>query len=104
MVRHNINQMSLKMHSYFSDLPDGGELYLDTHLKSNVANNVGLWIGYRGYGVGYSVGFGPKGGTWPLMSRHIFMAMMWLAFLKMAILLSTNGKMWRWTLPYVSGP
>ena len=64
MVRHNINQMSLKMHSYFSDLPDGGELFLDTHLKSNVANNVGLWIGYRGYGVGYSVGFGPKGGTY----------------------------------------
>lgn len=64
MAKYNLNQMSLKMNSHFGGPEEGYELNLEPHMKTQPAHNVGFWIGYRGYGIGYSVGIGPKSGSY----------------------------------------
>lgn len=53
IVRHKIDQMRITMHSVIDD----DDIFLDwtPTVVTNAANSVGLWLGYRGYGLGYSV-------------------------------------------------
>ena len=52
IVRHKIDQMRITMHSVVDD----DDVFLDwtPTVVTNAANSVGLWLGYRGYGLGYS--------------------------------------------------
>ena len=52
ILRHNIDQMRLKMHTVVED----DEMFLDwtPTVRTRTANTIGLWVGYRGYGLGYS--------------------------------------------------
>ena len=64
MTKYNLNQMRLQMNSHFGGPDEAYELNLEPHMKTEPAHNVGFWIGYRGYGIGYSVGIGPKSGSY----------------------------------------
>lgn len=52
ILRHNIDQMRVIMHSVIDD----EYMFLDwtPTIRTNTANTIGLWLGYRGYGLGYS--------------------------------------------------
>ena len=52
IVRHNMDQMRVSMHSVVED----EEAFLDwtPTVRTRTANSIGLWVGYRGYGLGYS--------------------------------------------------
>lgn len=67
MVQGNVNQTDLKMESTI----DGGYLFGDVkgnmqwepRVRTAVSSYVGLWAGYRGYGLGYSVNVGGDKGS-----------------------------------------
>ena len=59
-------QMDLRMtsHFYSNDVSIPMELHMQPRMKTNIANNIGVWAGYRGYGVGYSIGIGRQSGSY----------------------------------------
>ncbi len=63
VLKYNINKMDLKMNSHFNN-PPFYEFNIYPRMDTRTANNVGLWIGYRGYGIGYSVGVRKQAGTY----------------------------------------
>lgn len=69
IVRTNVDQTSLRMESGFSaeQLQQWGitEGYMDwqTRIKTPVALSAGFWLGYRGYGFGYTFNLGRHTGT-----------------------------------------
>ena len=81
ILRGNINQTIVRMHSE-------GELYGHTYsanpyLKTTPSQYIGVWVGYRGYGLGYTVNvagdkgsnltFGATGGSYGINVRiHSF--------------------------------
>lgn len=64
VTKYNMNQMRLEMNTHFGGKEDQFELNLEPRLKTHLAHNVGLWFGYRGYGLGYSKGIGPQSGSY----------------------------------------
>ncbi len=62
ILRYNLDQMNLKMHS----IVDEDEFYFDwePELTTHTANNIGLWVGYRGYGLGYSISLNKRTGAY----------------------------------------
>lgn len=59
--RWNMNQSIISMRT--SGNIDGVSYSAKPHLKTQMSHYVGLWVGYRGYGVGYTVNVGgDKGG------------------------------------------
>lgn len=65
LARYNLSEMRLKMKSYFGPVPEAPmqDFNMKVTERSGTANVVGFWIGYRGYGVGYSKDIGRRGGT-----------------------------------------
>lgn len=67
IVQGNINQSDLKMKSVvdgqelFGD--DFGDITLEPRLKTKPSSYIGLWAGYRGYGLGYSKNVGGDNGS-----------------------------------------
>ena len=67
MVQGNVNQTDLKMEStingaaMFSDVK--GNVWWQSRVRTDVSSYVGLWAGYRGYGLGYSVNVGGDKGS-----------------------------------------
>lgn len=59
--RFNMNELKLKMKSVFEE--DGIRLGWEPSMSTQTAHSVGLWVGYRGYGIGYSVNVGHQSGT-----------------------------------------
>ena len=53
ILRHNIHQMRINMHSVQESETEF--LNWSPTLRTHTSNNIGLWIGYRGYGFGYSI-------------------------------------------------
>ena len=62
IVRHKIDRMGLKMHSVI----DTDEEYMNwtPYVGTRAANSLGLWFGYRGYGLGYSVNLNKRSDTY----------------------------------------
>ena len=60
IVRHNMDQMRVSMHSVVED----EEAFLDwtPTVRTRTANSIGVWLGYRGYGLGYSINLGERTG------------------------------------------
>lgn len=60
IMRYNMDKMNLKMHSII----DEEDFYFDwePELTTHTANNIGLWVGYRGYGLGYSISLNKRTG------------------------------------------
>lgn len=67
------NQSDLRMKSTF----DGSQMYagvigdvtVEPHIRTAVTSSAGLWVGYRGWGIGYSAGIGGnKGVDWDIES------------------------------------
>ena len=62
ILKGNTGQTDVKMVSnvdiskIFTDM--SGNWQMDTRIKSVPTGNVGLWVGYRGYGIGYSADVG----------------------------------------------
>lgn len=67
ILKGNISQTDLKMRSMvdFNDIfPDMSVYWLwEPHIMTVPSTYVGLWAGYRGYGLGYSVNVGGDKGT-----------------------------------------
>ncbi len=63
VLKYNVNQMNLKMTSHQSI---GDQFLFDFTSKANTrtANSLGLWVGYRGYGIGYSIGLRKQTGMY----------------------------------------
>ena len=62
IVRGNVNQSSLKMNTSGSI---GSTKFAATpYLKTEPSQYVGLWVGYRGYGLGYTVNVGGDEGSY----------------------------------------
>lgn len=67
IVQGNVNQSELTMNTTI----DGKELFNDnfsdisweSRVKTNVASYAGVWVGYRGYGLGYSTSLGHDEGS-----------------------------------------
>ena len=59
--RFNMNGLKLKMKSVFEE--DGVRLGWEPSMSTQTAYSIGLWVGYRGYGLGYSVNVGHQSGT-----------------------------------------
>ncbi len=59
--RFNMNELKLKMESVFEE--DGVRFGWEPSLSTQTAHSVGFWVGYRGYGIGYSVNVGHQTGT-----------------------------------------
>lgn len=66
ITRYNIDQMRLKVGSLINESIDDTELTmnLDSWLRTGTAHRIGLWVGYRGYGIGYSVNTGKQDGLY----------------------------------------
>ena len=70
ILQGNINQSDLKMKAVldgkkmFSD--DFGDINWDPRIKTDISSYVGLWAGYRGYGLGYSKNVSGKGSIFSL--------------------------------------
>ena len=68
ILRGNVNQTDLKMKSMMDVtgvLPDlSGNMNWEPHLTTEPSTYVGLWAGYRGYGLGYSVNVGGDKGSY----------------------------------------
>lgn len=62
IVRGNVNQSSLKMHTAGSIA--GVDYNATPYLKTEPSRYVGLWAGYRGYGLGYTVNVGGDKGSY----------------------------------------
>lgn len=65
IARYNMDRMDVTMHSNY-DLDEsipGMDFELISNLRTNTSNRVGLWLGYRGYGIGYSTEVGKGNGT-----------------------------------------
>ena len=67
IAQGNVNQSDLKMKSVINGnevLNDGyGEVITRPHIKTTPSTYVGLWAGYRGYGIGFSKNVGGDKGT-----------------------------------------
>ncbi len=63
IMRYNMDKMNLKMHSIVDD-EDFYDFSIDwePRLTTHTANNIGLWVGYRGYGLGYSFSLNKRTG------------------------------------------
>ena len=61
ILRGNINQTIVSMHS--EGYIDGHTYSVTPHLKTTPSQYLGLWIGYRGYGLGYTVNVGGDKGS-----------------------------------------
>ena len=67
MVQGNINQTDLKMESeingaaMFEDV--AGHITWEPRVRTEVSRYVGVWAGYRGYGIGYSKNIGGDKGS-----------------------------------------
>ncbi len=70
ILKSNINQSDLKMKATFDGKEkfseDFGEIHWEPRIKSDISASVGLWAGYRGYGLGYSKNVRGKGGVFRL--------------------------------------
>lgn len=76
-ARSSLNQSTLKMETTWED--PGGDLTLWTKSNNGLSTSVGLWLGYRGYGFGYSkeignttgstLSFGAMGGSFGINLR-----------------------------------
>ena len=62
IVRGNMNQSSLSMNTQGSI--EGFDYSAKPYLKTNPSRYVGLWAGYRGYGLGYTVNVGGDKGAY----------------------------------------
>lgn len=62
IVRGNMNQSSMKMNT--SGNIEGIDYTIRPYLKTEPSRNVGLWVGYRGYGLGYTVNVGGDKGNY----------------------------------------
>ncbi len=62
IMRYNMDKMSLKMHS----VVDEEYIYFDwePEVTTRTATNIGLWLGYRGYGLGYSISLNKRNGAY----------------------------------------
>ena len=61
-ARTTLNQTTLKVTSTWDDLEDGPtDLWMKS--KNGLSTSAGLWLGYRGYGFGYSKEFGKTSGS-----------------------------------------
>lgn len=65
IARYNMNQMDIMMDSHFGGYVDYPyvDLDVDARIQTTVNHNVGFWVGYRGYGIGYSFETGPTNGS-----------------------------------------
>lgn len=63
IVKGNVNQSSLKMKTE-GTIADIIEYSATPYLKTEPSQYVGLWAGYRGYGLGYSVNIGGDKGSY----------------------------------------
>lgn len=61
-ARTTLNQATLKMTTTWED-PDDGPTDLWMKSKNGLSTSAGLWLGYRGYGFGYSKEFGKTSGS-----------------------------------------
>lgn len=61
-ARSTLNQSTLKMESTWED-PVNGNTNLWAKSKNGLSTSVGLWLGYRGYGFGYSKELGKTNGS-----------------------------------------
>ena len=61
-ARTTLNQATLKMVSTWED-PVDGNTNLWAKSKNGLSTSAGLWLGYRGYGFGYSKEFGQTSGS-----------------------------------------
>ena len=78
-ARTTLNQATLKMETTWENDPGMDDTHLWTKSNSGLSTSVGLWIGYRGYGLGYSkeighttgstLSFGAMGGSFGLNMR-----------------------------------
>lgn len=60
MLRFNVNDMDLKSYTLISKEQFAkrgleGELNWEARVRPHASTNMGLWVGYRGYGLGYSL-------------------------------------------------
>ena len=60
-----LSEMKQNMNSYFGPTEEfpRQDFYMDLQDRSRTLNILGVWIGYRGYGIGYSVDIGGRSGT-----------------------------------------
>ena len=63
IVNYNPNQIEQKMDTHFPDLLDDLSVDFSVRFKTPVSNTVGVWLGYRGYGIGHSVNIGRHSGS-----------------------------------------
>ena len=63
IVSYNPNQIEQKMDTHFPDLVEDLTADFSVRFKTPVSNSVGVWLGYRGYGLGYSVNVGRHSGS-----------------------------------------
>ena len=61
ILRGNINQTIVSMHS--EGYLDGETFSVNPHLKTTPSQYLGVWVGYRGYGLGYTVNVGGDKGS-----------------------------------------
>ena len=61
-ARGTLNQSTLKMETTWED-PEEGNTNLWAKSKNGLSTSAGLWLGYRGYGFGYSKEFGQTSGS-----------------------------------------
>ena len=61
-ARSTLNQSTLKMETTWED-PVNGNMNLWAKSKNGLSTSVGLWLGYRGYGFGYSKELGQTNGS-----------------------------------------
>ena len=61
-ARGTLNQSTLKMETTWTD-PIEGDMSLWAKSKNGLSTSAGLWLGYRGYGFGYSKEFGQTSGS-----------------------------------------
>ena len=61
-ARGSLNQSTLKMETTWYE-PDYGDMSMWAKSKNGLSTSVGLWLGYRGYGFGYSKEIGQTSGS-----------------------------------------
>ena len=61
ILRGNVNQTIVSMHTHGTIA--GQEYSARPHLKTTPSQYLGLWLGYRGYGLGYTVNVGGDKGS-----------------------------------------
>ena len=67
IVTGNVNQSDLKMKATLSGkdmfADDWGDIYWEPHIQTDISTYAGVWLGYRGYGLGYSKNVGGDKGS-----------------------------------------